>query len=110
MKHPILTTIFSFYGLVAVILALKIFNVIHLSWLILASPFLIGLFIFVVYIATLLIWSYIHHKREMKRISEEELNTETSFFCHGCARPFDKPVKHLKGESIYHKHCTTKQR
>lgn len=110
MKHPIRTTIFSVYGLIALIVALKIFNVIHLSWLFLASPFLIGLLIFVVYIVTLLIWSYLHHKREMKRISEEELNTELYYYCHGCGKPFEKPLKGYKNESVYHKNCTPKKR
>lgn len=104
MKHPIRTIIFSVYWLIAVVVALKIFNVIHLSWLILSSPFLIGLFIFVVYIITLLIWSYVHRKREINFINSHE----KSFLCHKCGKPLKEGVYHKPEESVYHKHCTPK--
>ena len=108
LKFKLRHVIFSLYGIIAVVILLKLFNIIQISWLVLASPFLFGVFGLILYLATLLFWSFIHNKRQSKIISEEEFNTETSFFCHGCAKPFDKPIKHGKGEFIYHKHCKPK--
>ena len=101
--------IFSLYSIIASVILLKLFNIIQINWLVLASPFLFGVFSLILYLAILLLWVYIENRKQAEIISEEELNTETSFFCHGCAKPFDKPIKHGKGEFIYHKHCKPKK-
>lgn len=87
---------------------LKFFAFIQTTWLLLLSPFWLIIVLFLIYFVGIWIASGLYTRRIKKRKEQEDFNTEVSFFCHGCAKPFNKPVKHGKGEFIYHKHCTPK--
>lgn len=87
---------------------LKSFAIIQTSWLLLLSPFWLIIILFFLYFVGIWIASGLYIRRINKQKKQEDFDTEVSFICHGCAKPFDKPVKHRKGEFIFHKHCTPK--
>lgn len=87
---------------------LKFLTIIQTSWILLLSPFWLIIVLFLIYFFGIWIASGFYIRRIKKQKEQEDIDTEVSFFCHGCAKPFDKPVKHGKGEFVYHKHCTPK--
>lgn len=104
-KFKLRHIIFSVYALFAAVAILTAFDVIQLTWLELASPFIAAASIFILYFLLMLVWSSIEIKKQVKRLAE----TEVSFFCDGCARPFAEPQRHKKGEPVFHKGCQPKQ-
>lgn len=100
--------IFSAYALIAGAAMLNFFDVIQFSWLEFAAPFIVVILAFLLYAVVVVVWANIEIKKQQRRLQKLDLDTEVSFFCHGCARPLPEPQRHLKGEQVFHKGCHPK--